>query len=104
MYEQLKLNLKYKQSKNELHQKIKLFYLKLISKKTKKIVITNKLHPQSKLLKEQLSYQVIITKESLEFRKTNDDYKNKVKYIFNSDTVVYHNRPILNDEKKAFFK
>ena len=78
-------------------------YLSLINTNHSCIVLTNKYKQNSTLAKNNHIFLVTVTKDHIEYIKTTDHFKNKMKYIINSDTLLYRDMPVDQEEKKRFF-
>ena len=83
-------------------QKIIDEFFKLLKNETE-IVFTNKHNSKSRLSKNQHYFFLSIKKNQIEYIKDKDFYKNKMKYIADTDTLLYRNLPIDDDGKKYFF-
>ena len=91
-------------SNNINNKKIIIEFLKLLSSNNESLVITNKHKKESRLAKNNLVYSLLIKKNEIEYIKDKDHFKNKMKYIINSDTLLYRNNPIDEDGKLYFFE
>ena len=78
-------------------------FFELLENNIKEVVITNKHKNNSRLKQNNLIYILSIKTNEIEFIKVKDHFKNKMKYIANSDTLLYRNHPVGLDEKKYFF-
>ena len=77
--------------------------LNLIKPTEESVLITNKHKVNSRLAKNNHIFSLLIKKNEIEYIKDNDHFKNKMKYIVDSDTLLYRNHPIDPEGKKFFF-
>ena len=78
-------------------------FFTLLETHVEEVLVTNKHKYNSRLRQNNLTYYLSITENKIEFIKDQDHFKNKMKYIVNSDTLLYRNNPVGLDEKKYFF-
>ena len=78
-------------------------YLSLINTDHSCVVLTNKYKENSALAKNNHVFLITVTRECIEYNKTTDHFKNKMKYIINSDTLLYRDVPVELEEKNRFF-
>ena len=91
-------------SNNIDNKKIVSEFFKLLNSSEESLVITNKHKKDSRLAKNNLVYTLLVKKNEIEYIKDKDHFKNKMKYIINSDTLLYRNNPIDADGKLYFFE
>ena len=78
-------------------------YLSLINSNHICVVLTNKYKQNSALAKNNHIFLITVTADSIEYIKSTDHFKNKMKYIINSDTLLYRDMPVDQEDKKRFF-
>ena len=96
--------LNFSQQEKRLINGIKKKLLSLFYKKTNKIFLTNQFQHESILFQSGITYAVEVSKTYIDFRYHKSDYKDHIRYMFDSHTYLYHERLALKTERIQFLK
>ena len=89
-------------STDEKKNIIKKEFKKLLTDKIDSLVITNKYKLNSKLAQKNHIFSVTVLEDEIHYIKNQDHYKNKMKFLLKSDTVLYRDE-LLDDHGKTYF-